>query len=162
MKSNAARNCSNSQVLIPLILFSSGFSHTQCLGTHETQMLQSTLIVLTMLSVPLSLKPFATLFLHFQGRNLYFWLSEFLSSGVLSFTCHCCGLVTSLPTCPEGAVSQFIPKWTNTLQNCHIFSMQVILYKSSNSALIFLLLIYLKSTWKLSLVCSVFPSLDLV
>lgn len=59
---------------------------------NETQMLQPTFIILTILNVPTSSKPFATLFLRFQGRNLHLGLSETLSSGVLSLPTTAVGL----------------------------------------------------------------------
>lgn len=63
-------------LIIVVKIITSGFPHTQCLATHETQMLQPTFIILTMLNVPPSSKPYTILFLHFQGRHLHFGLSE--------------------------------------------------------------------------------------
>lgn len=119
VKSNTARKCSifmkcpfpSPWLLTIIYIITSGFLHAKCLGTHETQMLQPTFIIFTTLNVPPSSKPFTTLFLHFQGRNLWFCLTETLSSRVLSFAYHYCGLVISLPTLlfPKGVLPHSHP-----------------------------------------------------
>lgn len=53
-------------LLLMVKIITAGFPHTQCLATHETQMLQPTFIILTMLNMPPSSKPYTILFLHFQ------------------------------------------------------------------------------------------------
>lgn len=46
----------------------------------------------------------------FSRKEFAFWLSETVSSGVLTFAYHCCGLVVSLPGFPKGALPHSHPQ----------------------------------------------------